>query len=71
MVTGIASDRSRKADLRIRLRGGDQFELTDRDRKYVVSSGEAVVAADALGTRHQIILRRFRGATASAFSNRG
>jgi hypothetical protein len=71
VVTGIASDRSRKADLRIRLRGGDQFELTDRDRKYVVTSGEPVVAVDALGARHQVILRRFRGATASAFSGRG
>ena len=65
-VTGIASSRGRGADLRIRFRGGDQFEVTDRNGKHMVTSGEPFMAADSLGTRHQVILRRFRGRTAAA-----
>ena len=68
VVTGIASDRGRSADFRIRHRGGDQFELTDRTGKHLVTSGEPFMAVDALGTRHQVILRRFRGTTASAMA---
>jgi hypothetical protein len=66
VVTGIASDRSRRADLRVRLRGGDQFEVIDRTASHVTTSGQPVVVVDPLGGRHQVILRRFRGVTASA-----
>ncbi len=66
VVTGIASSRGRGADLRIRHRGGDQFEVTDRTGKHVVTSGEPFMGVDSLGARHQVILRRFRGRTASA-----
>jgi hypothetical protein len=69
-VTGIASNRSRGADLRIRHRGGDHFEVTDAARTFVATSGEPMIAVDSLGARHQVILRRFRGATASPVSNR-
>ena len=69
-VTGVASDRSRKADVRIRHRGGDQFEVRDRVARYVTTSGQPVVVVDLLGTRHHLILRRFRGATASAVDAR-
>jgi hypothetical protein len=68
-VTGIVSDRSRSADLRIRHRGGDQFEVTDRTRSYVTTSGEPVIIVDPLGIRHHVILQRFRGSTASALSD--
>jgi hypothetical protein len=69
-ITGIVSDRSRKADLRIRHRGGDQFEVVDRAARHVATSGEPVITVDSLGARHQVVLRRFRGATASALSDR-
>lgn len=65
-VTGIVSDRRRSTDLRIRHRGGDQFEVTDHAARYVTTSGEPLIVVDALGARHQLILRRFRGVTASA-----
>ena len=68
VITGIASDRGRGADFRIRHRGGDQFELTDKSGKQLVTSGQPFMAVDSLGTRHQVILRRFRGRTASAMA---
>jgi hypothetical protein len=64
-VSGVVSDRSRKADIRIRHLGGDRFQVTDRKGRYETSSGEPVIATDSSGLRHQIVLRRFRGATAS------
>jgi len=69
-VTGIVSDRSRGTDVRIRYRGGDRFEVTDRVDRYVATSGQPVITVDSLGARHQVILRRFRGATASPVSSR-
>jgi hypothetical protein len=68
-VTGIVSDRSRNADLRIRHRGGDRLELADGSGTYPTTSGQPVVITDALGTRHQVILRRFHGSTASAVTD--
>jgi hypothetical protein len=70
-ITGIVSDRSRKADLRIRLRGNDEFEVKDGARSYVTTSGEPVITVDSVGARHSVILRRFRGATAAVLSDRG
>jgi hypothetical protein len=62
-VTGVVSDRGRHADLRIRHLGGEDFEVRDRSRRHAAKSGEPVVVVDALGTRHQIVLRRFKGTT--------
>jgi hypothetical protein len=70
VVTGIVSDRSRGAEVRIRHRGGDQFEVTDRASRYTVASGQPVMTVDSMGGRHQVILQRFRGATASAAADR-
>jgi hypothetical protein len=67
-VSGVASDRSRKADIKIRHLGGDRFQVTDRKGRYETSSGEPVITVDAVGTRHSVVLRRFRGATASPAS---
>jgi hypothetical protein len=65
-VTGVVSDRGRNAELRIRHRGGETFEIRDRAARYVTASGEPVVVVDGLGTRHHVVLRRFRGTTLSA-----
>ncbi len=70
-VTGIVADPSESADLRIRHRGGDRFEVTDRVDRHVAMSGQPVITIDALGVRHEVILRRFRTATASLVSGRG
>lgn len=69
-VTGIVADRSRSADVRIRYRGGDRFEVTDRVDRYVAMSGEPVITIDSRGVRHEVILRGFRTATASPVSSR-
>lgn len=69
LVTGIVSNRARSADVRIRHRGGDQFEVTDRVNRYVATSGQPVIIVDSLGARHHVVLRRFRGATASPVSD--
>ena len=64
-VTGIEADRSRTAELRVRWMRGDRFEVTDRAGRHVANAGETVVVVDALGARHQVVLRGFRTATAS------
>ncbi len=69
-VTGIVADRSRSAEVRIRYRGGDRFEVTDRVDRHVAMSGQPVITIDALGVRHEVILRRFRTVTASPVSSR-
>jgi hypothetical protein len=67
-VTGIVSDPGKRAEVRIRQRRGDRFEVTDRASRYVTASGDAVVVTDSKGIRHQVILRRFSTATASSAS---
>ncbi len=69
-VTGIVADRNRSAELRIRHLGGDRFELTDQFNRQVATSGQPVTVVDSVGVRHQVTLRRFRGATASPMSTR-
>src|SRR3990170_2621580 len=70
-VTGIVADRSRSAEVRIRYRGGDRFEVTDKVDRYVAMSGQPVITIDSLGVRHEVVLRGFRTATASPVSGRG
>ena len=67
-VTGIVADPSKKAEVRIRQRRGNRFEVTDRVNRSVTMSGEPVIAIDSLGVRHQVTLRGFRTATASPVS---
>ena len=67
-VTGIVAESGKKAEIRIRHRRGDQFEVTDRDNRRVTASGDPVVVTDSKGVRHQVILRRFSTATASSAS---
>ena len=61
---------SRRADVRIRYRGGDRFEVTDRVDRYVAMSGQPVITINSLGVRHEVILRGFRTGTASPVSSR-
>ena len=69
-VTGIVADRSEGADFRIRHRGGDRFEVTDRVGRHVATAGQPVIVTDSLGIRHEVVLRGFRTATASLESSR-
>jgi hypothetical protein len=69
-VTGIVSDRTGNADVHIRHRGGDRFEVTDQVDHYAAISGKPVITIDSLGVRHEVILRRFRTATAAPVEGR-
>jgi hypothetical protein len=70
-VTGIVADRSRNAEFRIRVRRGDQFEVTDRNGRHVAKSGEPLIVIDSKGIPHAVVLRAFRTATADTLSIRG
>ena len=64
-ITGVVADGSRDAELRIRRRRGDRFEVTDRRGRHIAMSGEGIVAIDSRGVQHSVVLRRFSGSTAS------
>lgn len=64
-ITGVVADGSRDAELRIRHRRGDRFEVTDRRGRHIAMSGEGIVAIDSRGVQHSVVLRRFSGSTAS------
>jgi hypothetical protein len=69
-VTGIVADPHPMADVHIRPLRGDRFEVTDRLGRRIVSSGASVVIADAVGGRHELVLRAFDTNAASAVSGR-
>jgi hypothetical protein len=58
-VTGIAPSKAPKPDIRVRRLRGGRFEVTDRTGRHVAESGEPIVAIDARGGRHQLILHAF------------
>lgn len=58
-VTGIAADRSKDADVRIRHKRGHRFIVRDRVGRHEVSQGDAVIVADEVGVRHSLVLRAF------------
>ncbi len=70
VVDGIAADRSKNADIRIRQLRGDRFRVKDREGAHIVESGEPVVVVDSAGMRHEVVLRRFAGKAASTASAR-
>ena len=58
-VTGIAASKGPKPDIRVRQLRGGRFEVTDRTGRHLANSGEPIVAIDARGGRHQLILHAF------------
>ena len=70
MITEIVADRGPKAEVRIRHRRGDRFEVTDKAGRHITQSGEPVVAVDTIGVRHELVLRAFATKSASAVSSR-
>jgi hypothetical protein len=69
-VTGIVADRTKRAELRVRHLRGDRFEVTDRAGSSIAQSGEPVITIDTYGIRHEVVLRRFRTASASPVSSK-
>ena len=69
-ITGIVPSRDSKAEIRVRQRRGDRFEVTDRRGRHVAVAGEPIVAIDASGGRHQLVLRAFATNAASVAPDR-
>jgi hypothetical protein len=58
-VTGVVPSRGPKPDIRIRQLRGGRFEVTDKRGRHVAEAGEPIVAVDANGGRHQLVLHPF------------
>jgi hypothetical protein len=58
-VIGMVAARGPRPDIRIRRLRGDRFEVTDRTGHHVTAAGEPIVAVDAKGGRHQLVLHAF------------
>ena len=58
-LTGLVADRGPEADIKIRHLGRDRFEVQDRLGKRNATSGEAIITADSVGVRHELVLRAF------------
>ncbi|HSL77519.1 MAG TPA: fibronectin type III domain-containing protein, partial [Candidatus Limnocylindrales bacterium] len=58
-VTGVVPSRGPKPDIRVRQLRGGRFEVTDRRGRHVANAGEPIVAIDANGGRHQLVLHPF------------
>jgi hypothetical protein len=67
-VTGIVADSSKRAEIRVRHLGSDRFQVVDRAGRSIALSGERVITIDSFGVRHEVVLRRFRTASASPVS---
>ena len=64
-LTGLVADRGPEADIKIRHLGRDRFEVQDRLGKRNATSGEAIITADSVGVRHELVLRAFDTKAAS------
>jgi hypothetical protein len=69
-VTGVVADPDPNADVRVRPIGRGRFAVTDRLGRRVAASGESVVVVDAVGGRHELVLRAFDTNAASQVSSR-
>ena len=69
-MTGVVADPSPTADIRIRHLGGGRFVVTDRHGAHDATDGVPIIAADAMGGRHDVVLRAFNTNAASPVSSR-
>jgi hypothetical protein len=69
-VTDVVSEKGKAAEIRIRHMSGGRFEIRDRHGRSVATDGEPIVVTDALGARHEVVLRAFRTNSASAVATR-
>jgi len=68
--TEIVANRRGSADFRIKPRRGGRFVVRDKNRSQEVASGDAVLVVDAIGVRHELVLRAFSTKAASAVATR-
>ena len=70
MVTGVVTDPSSDADVRIRVLGRGRFVVRDRLGRHDVTDGEPIIVADSTGGRHQVVLHAFDTNAASPVATR-
>jgi hypothetical protein len=58
-VTGVVASRGPKIDIRVRQLRGGKLEVTDKRGRHLAEAGEPIVAVDANGARHQLVLHPF------------
>jgi hypothetical protein len=69
-IIGIVPARGSKPDIRIRARRGGRFEVVDRTGRHMATDGVPIVAVDATGGRHQLVLQAFATNAAAMTSER-
>jgi fibronectin type III domain protein len=63
-ITGIAVDKTKNADIKIRLLPGGRFSVRDGAKRHVTSSGEPLIVI-VQGVRHELVLHAFATNAAS------
>jgi hypothetical protein len=69
VVTGIVTDKSSNADIKIRLLPGGRFAVRDGAGRHVTSSGDRMIAVVG-GARHELVLHAFATNAASPVARR-
>jgi len=69
-VTDVVADKGKTAEIRIHHMSGGRFEIRDRHGRSVATDGEPIVVTDALGARHEVVLRAFNTNAASPVATR-
>ena len=69
-VTDVVADKDKTAEIRIHHMSGGRFEIRDRHGRSVVNDGDPIVVTDALGARHEVVLRAFNTNAASPVATR-
>ncbi len=69
-VTEVVADKDKTAEIRIHHMSGGRFEIRDRHGRSVVNDGDPIVVTDALGARHEVVLRAFNTNAASPVATR-
>ena len=69
-ITEVVADKGKRAEIRIRRLSGGRFEVRDRHGRNVAMDGDPIVIVDALGGRHDLVLRAFNTTAASPVATR-
>jgi len=68
-VTGIVAEPWKTADIQVRYLGNDRFQVRDTAGRHIATAGEPILVV-AGGVRHELVLRAFATAAASAVTSR-
>jgi len=69
-VTEVVADKTKTAEIRIHRMSGGRFEVRDHHGRSMAMDGVPIVVTDALGARHEVVLRAFNTNAASPVATR-